>query len=90
MTWPNVPERVRMRNAKVVSVTNNKATLTMDGNTVASVPIYGPTPANNSYVLVLEQGHTFLVLGNAVSLVARIVALEARLSVLEGGDNGNH
>ena len=75
-------ETVRLRNAAVSAVTGATVSLTLDGATVTGVAVYGPMPAVSAKVLVLEQGGSLLVLGDAVS---RMAELEARVAALETG-----
>jgi len=79
------PERktVRMRTAQVAAVTGSTITIGIDGTTIPGVPVYGPMPAVGAGGLVLEQGGGTLVLGDAVSLVAEIDGLKARVDALE-------
>lgn len=68
--WRPERETVRLRNAVVAAVGSGVVSLTLDGQTSTGVPVYGPMPSVAADVLVLEQGGTLLVLGNAVSLLA--------------------
>ena len=79
--WTPPRATVRLRNATVASTGAGTVTLSIDGTTVASVPVHGPMPATGAVVLVLEQGTSLLVMGDAVS---RIAALEERVAALEG------
>lgn len=76
-------ETVRLRNATVTAVASQTVTIGIDGGTIPGVPVYGPMPAVNARVLVLEQENSLLVLGNAVSLVAEIEDMRSRLTELE-------
>lgn len=79
------PERetVRLRNAVVLAVTAPTVSLTLDGEVITSVPVYGPMPAAAAKVLVLEQGASLLVLGDAVTAIRNlheeIEALKAQI-----------
>lgn len=70
--YPDQRQAASLRNATVTAYSGGRATLSIDGGTVTNVPVYGPAPAVNAKVLVLEQGGTLLVLGNAVSLQDQI------------------
>lgn len=61
--WKPAPERARIRNGTVVSVSGGNATVRMDGSVdVPNLPVYGTVAAGQG-VLVLEQGASLLVLG---------------------------
>lgn len=83
--WRPERETCRLRNAVVASVGSGVVSLTLDGQTSTGVPVYGPMPAAGAGVLVLEQGASLLVLGNAVSLADRLELMEGRLAALEAG-----
>lgn len=81
--WTPGRDAVRIRNATVAAVTAPTVTVTLDGQSIPGVAVYGPMPGAGAKVLVLEQGTSLLVLGNAVSLLAElrdeIEALKARI-----------
>lgn len=83
--WLPTIEACRIRNGVVEAVAGGRATVLMDAAvSVAQVPIYGPPPGVGQGVLVLEQGGTLLVLGNAVSLLADVEELRSKVAAIEG------
>jgi hypothetical protein len=80
------PERdtVRLLNMTVTAVSGGRVTV----GGVPNVPVYGPMPSVSAKVLVLEQGSTLLVLGNAVTLVTQVQELQNELSALKARMGG--
>lgn len=60
-------ETVRLRNASVAAVTGGTVSVTLDGQTLVGVAVHGAAPVVGARVLVLEQGHSLLVLPTANS-----------------------
>jgi hypothetical protein len=88
------PERaaLRLRSGIVAAVTAPTVSLSLDGQTIAAVPVYGPMPGISAKVLVLEQQGSLIVLGSAVSLLETVRDLQDRVDALEarmGGRNGD-
>jgi hypothetical protein len=65
-------DSVRLRNGKVTAVSGSKVTVDLDGVPIPNVPVHGPVPAVNARVLVLSQGGSLTVLGNAVSELTQL------------------
>jgi hypothetical protein len=79
--WQPERQTTRIRNGTVAAVTGATVTLNLDGNFQAGVPVHGPMPAAGRKVLVFEQGHSLLVLGEAVSELA---VLRSEVTELRG------
>lgn len=84
------PERgtLRLRSGTVAAVTAPTVSLTLDGQTIAAVPVYGPMPAVAARVLVLEQQASLIVLGSAVSLVTAMDNLQLQVDALKAQIGG--
>lgn len=91
MSYQTERQTVRLRNATVSAVTSPTVTITMNAgeSVLPGIPVYGPTPVVGAKVLVLEQGFSLLVLGNAVTLLAEIESLKSRIDALERNDHGD-
>lgn len=82
--WQPERQTVRMRNGQVVAVTGGSVTLDLDGSPIPMVPVHGPTPVEDQWVTVLEQGSSLLVLGSTTALQADVDELHRETARLRG------
>lgn len=82
--WQPERQTARIRNGVVQSVAGGAATVRVDGGTdVTGVSWYGPAPVAGQGVLLLEQGGSLLLLGNASALVVEVEELRSRVAAME-------
>lgn len=79
------PERgtLRLRSATVTAITAPTVSLSLDGQTIVAVPVYGPMPTASARVLVLEQQASLIVLGSALSLALAVQDLQVQVDALK-------